>query len=317
MRTHDAVRTEILHGSPEWHEARRGKINISTASSILYPGKQGVYGSPFTEYVRITDELLGKQTADKKVGNEEILEWGTITEPLHLEMLRKRMPELIISPNKSMYQHAKHSFIVGTPDALGFDQMETMIIETKAPVYHEPWEQADCPTGPMTQAMLYASMFDTTKGCIVSALIPPGIKTFKLARNKQWEEWAWAKLEDFWNNNILRGIAPQADASKGLELLEGMQRDTGASVKLPEELKESASRMEVAKSIVKEWEEVEKTCRAKIMQAMAGAEIGQFEDGSGFSYLSQTRNSPAREATTSTYRVFRAIKACKKKDTGL
>ena len=303
-----AVKTDIVHGSREWLMERRGKINISTASSILYPGKPGVYGTPYTEYMRITSELDGKEFVRDTDDNSEILEWGTMTEMIHLDMIRKRMPNLGIHPNRVMYRNSEYPFVVGTPDAMAFEWMDTMIIETKAPVYHAPWEETECPTGPMTQAMLYASMFETTRGSIVSALIPPGIKTYALARNPQWEEWAWMKLEKFWNNHIIPRVAPEPTDARDLQVIESLPREQGLVIKLDEDLRQYALQMEEAKRQIKELEEVERTCRIKILSTMGDAETGLFEDGSGYSYIQQTRNSPAREATTSTFRVFRKVK---------
>jgi hypothetical protein len=116
------------------------------------------------------------------------------------------------------------------------------------------------------------------------------------------------KLEKFWNNHIIPRVAPEPTDARDLQVIESLPREQGLVIKLDEDLRQYALQMEEAKRQIKELEEVERTCRIKILSTMGDAETGLFEDGSGYSYIQQTRNSPAREATTSTFRVFRKVK---------
>lgn len=305
----------IKHGSPEWREARKGKINISTAVNILYPGMPGVRGTPLTEYQRIVSEIEG---TDKPEDHDEelqrILRWGSNSEQFHLDILRDEMSEWLIDRNDTLRMHDKYWFVCGTPDALA--SMEdrasaidytTAVVELKAPINFEPWG-SECPIGPQTQCRLYASMLNADRG-IVSALIPPGVRVYQFERDHAWEDWAWSMLASFWNDHVVQRVPPPAKYAKDMDALKVAERQTGKSVELAEELRMYAEQIEEAKEMIKAGENLEQHARMKILEAMGDAEVARFKDGSGFQFLTQTRTTPAREASTSTYRVFRAIKA--------
>ena len=301
--------TAIKHGSLEWHEARRGKINISTAVNILYPGRPGVRGTPLTEYTRIVSELDGTDEPEEHdEGLADILHWGSSTEALHMSILQRKSPEWEITPNDKLVMHPDIDYICGTPDGFGSNTTlnRRAVVELKAPINFEPWG-SECPTGPRTQCMLYASMCGGDMG-MVSALIPPSVQVYVIPRDGMWEDWAWMMLKLFWTENVMKRVPPAATYDKDMEALKVRAREDGKSVLLPDSLREYAQRMEEAKRIIKTGEEMENEAKMKILDAMGDAETGLFADGSGYQFVSQTRKVPAREAGTSTYRVFRKVK---------
>jgi hypothetical protein len=301
--------SQIKHGTPEWREMRRGKINISTAVNILYPGMTGVRGTPLTEYQRIVTELDGTNKPEEH--DEEladILSWGSNTEALHMSILQRKSPEWEITSNDKLVVHPDMDFVCGTPD--GFATNTTInrraIVELKAPINFEPWG-SECPVGPRTQCMLYASMCGADMG-IVSALIPPTVRVYIINRDGPWEDWAWSTITHFWNEHVVKRIPPAARYAKDMDALKGMDRQKEKSVELGEELRMYAEQLEEGKEMIKAGENLEQHARMKILEAMGDAEVARFKDGTGFQFTTQTRNTPAREASTSTYRVFRQLK---------
>lgn len=295
--------TEILHGSAEWHEARRTKVNASTASAILYPGYPGVRGTPLSEYHRIVDGKHDEPDADLL----KLFNWGNRSEPLHIEMLSDDMEgDWLIVANKRMVRHEKFEWLVGTPDALGTSgDGRKGVFELKAPVYHEPWGD-NCPTGPETQCRLYMMMMDADVG-YVSALIPPEVKVYEVKRDKDWEAWALSVLEEFWTKHVLEKVPPPARPADA-KLLSELHRTERKQVYLSDELLRKMQHMEGMKLQVADLESCIADYRTELLQSMGDAEIAKFSDGTGYSYLSQTRKTPAKEASVSTFRVLKRMK---------
>ena len=303
--------TDIIHGSSEWREARKGKINCSTAASILYPSMRGVRGTPLTEYIRITNELDGKAVAEDVDDDlQELFDWGTKSERLHLEILGDKHPEVLIAANNRMVVHGQYDFIVGTPDAFGqASDGRLSVIELKAPVFHDPWGD-ECPMGPQTQARLYAMMAAAHYG-MVSALIPPSVKVYEFERDTAWEDWATMMLVNFWEEHIVKRVPPPAQYAKDLESLKDMQRVEQKEVALDSSLRMYAEMLAEGKDMADAGEDMQRHARAKILEAMGDAEVGRFAEGDGFTFLTQTRKTAAREASVSTFRVFKQMKAPK------
>ena len=299
---------EISHGSEQWHAFRKGKINISTAVNILYPGKKGVRGTPYTEYLRIVSELDGT-AEDEQLddGMKELFAWGSNSEELHHKMLQEKIEGGMVM-NKSMLQHDTMPYLVGTPDIIGQGPDGSFIVEMKAPVYHDPWGE-DCPVGPQTQCRLYMMIADCDGG-YVSALIPPSVRVYAVSRDREWwEGWATTMLKMFWEEHVEKRIPPAMNYEQDVEAAKAIARQSGKAVDLSDDLLPYVDMMNKGKELAKEGEEMERTGRAKILEALGDAESGSFSDGSGFSFLEQTRKLPAREESVSKFRVLKQIKS--------
>ena len=302
---------DIDHGSAEWHSARKGKINISTAVNILYPGQKGVRGTPYTEYLRIVSELDGTDTPEELSDDmKELFAWGSNSEELHFKMLEDEV-DGVMAMNKKMLQHDAMPYLVGTPDIVGSHYDGNFIVEMKAPIYHDPWGD-ECPIGPQTQCRLYMMIADCDFG-YVSALIPPGLRLYRLSRDRQWwEGWATNMLRMFWEEHIEKRVPPSMNYEKDVEAAKSMARQAGKTVDLSDELLPYADMMAKGKEMVSEGEDMERMGRVKILEALGDAETGRFKDGSGFSFLEQTRKLPAREESVSKFRVLKQLKPSSK-----
>jgi len=302
---------DIEHGSAEWHYARKGKINISTAVNILYPGQKGVRGTPYTEYLRIVSELDGTDTPEELSDDmKELFAWGSNSEELHFKMLQAQLGGGMVM-NKKMIQHDSMPYLVGTPDIVGQGQDGSFIVEMKAPIYHDPWGE-DCPIGPQTQCRLYMMIADCDFGH-VSALIPPGLRLYRLSRDRQWwEGWATNMIRMFWEEHIEKRVPPSMNYEKDVEAAKSMARQAGKAVDLSDELLPYVDMMAKGKEMISEGEDMERMGRVKILEALGDAETGRFKDGSGFSFLEQTRKLPAREESVSKFRVLKQLKPSSK-----
>ena len=99
---------------------------------------------------------------------------------------------------------------------------------------------------------------------------------------------------------------------KDVEAAKSMARQVGKTVDLSDELLPYADMMAKGKEMISEGEDMERMGRVKILEALGDAETGRFKDGSGFSFLEQTRKLPAREESVSKFRVLKQLKPSSK-----
>jgi len=74
------IYTDIIQGTPEWHDIRRGKITGSKTVRIV-PGVKGKYLASRKNYMaKLICEILTGETAEEFISEE--MQWGTDNEPL-------------------------------------------------------------------------------------------------------------------------------------------------------------------------------------------------------------------------------------------
>lgn len=313
----------IKHGTQEWHDARKGKITGSTAAAILAPGQAGVRGTPLTEWRRITQELAGMDLelgappdADDAADDDgdtlsDILAWGSESERLHAELLRKQGWHVDL--NQDLRVDADRPWLAGTPDGTVLADGQRSVLEMKAPVHNFSVWRDEAPMGARVQAAIYMHLLDLDSA-VVSALIPPRPRWHLIVRNDEWEAWALDKLDRFWHDHVLADIPPPATGSDGdLEVLKLIypEHREGTAVRLTDDALVAATRLEHAKAMKKEAEAIEAEAKAIIVAAIGDAEYGILPDGSGFTYRASSRSEPAREARTVSFRTLRFAKQLK------
>lgn len=319
--------TIIKHGTPEWFNARKGKITGSSAAAILAPGQPGVRGTPLSEWHRITTELSGEtpeavaeDTAfdedDQGIDTslQEILDWGSSSEEFHAEMLRRS--GFVVTLNRNLLIDPRREWLAGTPDGMISavdDGTEASVLEMKAPVHNfQAWR--DGPTvGAQIQASIYMHLMDLDSA-IVSALIPPKPRWHTVIRNDEWEAWALDKLDRFWHGNVLADIPPEATGTDtDIETLKLIYPDhqPGLVVRLTDAHLSAVVQLEQAKALKKQAEAMEADAKAAIIAAIGDAEYAVCPDGSGFTYRTTTRNEPPRDARAVQYRTLRFSKNLK------
>jgi len=314
------MKTRIQHGTPEWHAARKGKVTGSTAAAILAPGQSGVRGTPLSEWHRITQELAGEEPEavdlpeddDADAGLQDILAWGSNSEQFHAEQLRRQGWQVTL--NHDLYVDADRPWLAGTPDGTCWgEDGSASVLEMKAPVHNFSAWRDEAPLGARIQASIYMHLLDTDSA-VVSALIPPKPRWHMVLRNDEWESWALAKLDEFWNDHILKGIPPPATPCEAdVEMLKLVYptHQQGVAVRLADDAIVAAAQLEQAKAMKKEAERIESEAKAIILAAIGDAEYGVLPDGSGFTYRTSSRAEPARDARTIQFRTLRFAKQLK------
>lgn len=298
----------IIHGTQDWHFARSGCINVSTAVNILYPGRDGVRGTPLTEYARIVHELangIAEERLDAET--EAMFSWGRESETFHLAQLAVMYPDMSFKENKVMF--SIDDYIKGTPDAFAHDKNgNKFVVEMKAPVQFERWG-SECPIGPQTQCRLYMAMLNVENG-IVSALIPPKPRTYSIVRDRAWEDWALTKIKMFWEDNVMRNIPPEIDWHSGEADIAAYKmlypnHEPGKSVVFNDEQHKVVQRWIANKTRRSELEEMESTDKALIVSWIGDAEIAVLPTGETISYRASVRKFASKPESTSTVKTLR------------
>lgn len=302
----------IIHGTPEWHLARSGCINISNAANILYAGRDGVRGSALSEYQRITHQLRTGMVEEKfDEQTMDVLRWGSESEDFHLDQLAMVYPGVSFWKNSVLKTMPDRHYIKGTPDAFALLNGVNYVVELKAPIQYERWG-SECPIGPQTQCRLYMAMMDVEMG-IVSALIPPKPRTYIIHRSREWEEWALNKLDVFWNEHVIKGVPPpvsdmftEAD-TKALRLIY-QEHQEGSWLSGDELLQSIAIRWSSLKDKRKGLEEEEEQCKQMLIAGIGDHEGVVFPNGTRISYKSSHRKVAGNPGAVTITRTLKLLK---------
>lgn len=291
--------TKIIHGTPEWHLARSGCINISTAVNILYPGRDGVRGTPLTEYARIVHEMANGVTAERLDSETAAMfSWGRESESFHLGQLAVMFPDMAFKANNAMFVMDGMDYIKGTPDAIATDgKVGRYVVEMKAPVQFERWG-SECPIGPQTQCRLYMAMLNYELG-MVSALIPPRPRAYHIVRDRDWEDWALSKLKMFWEENVLKNKPPHIEWATGEADIAAYKllypnHAPGKVVQFNDEQAKIVRRWAENKAKRLTLEAMEESDKAMIAGWMEDAESATMPDGTVITYKSSAGKSAAK-----------------------
>lgn len=136
-------------GSPEWHEARRGRLGGSEIAAVL-----GL--SPFESRFSLWHRKAG---AIGPVEETPEMEWGKRLEPVILGKFAEVHPELDIANQPGTFTHSERTWQVANPDAVAAD----CIIEAKFSLFGDDFGEPGTDEVPVyyrTQALWYADVLE-------------------------------------------------------------------------------------------------------------------------------------------------------------
>jgi putative phage-type endonuclease len=125
-----------------------------------------------------------------------------------------------------------------------------------------------------------------------------GFVMFVVMANVELQEVIRTSSEQFWQDNVLAGVAPDG-VRPSLEILKRMRREPGKVVDVSEEL---AAEYLAATRIAKEAGEHAEKCKAALIESLGDAEGGKWSGGM-FTFFEQSRKETVQQA--STFRVLR------------
>lgn len=306
------VLTLAAPGSPEWLAARTGKIGGTAAVNILCGADRNLrtFGSPLTEFLRLTGRAPDDALADADDELKQILRWGQQSEPLHRAMLAEETHGVFEGP-PGVLQHETIPWLAVSPDGRAtVPGLGRGSLELKAPTRHtvDEWEAG----APVTyQVQGAAVMFvEDLPFCLVSALIPPTTKWAIVKRDPTFEQFMLDTLGHFWTQHVEKDIPPPATFRPidKAALYRLHPRDNGHIVTLPDEF---AAEFVALRSETEALDEIEARVagrKARIAQAIGpntGGRVGPYSA----THKHQTRTVACKSCgvtqSQSEFRVFR------------
>jgi predicted phage-related endonuclease len=320
------VITRAEPGSPDWRQARWGRVTATRGANVLVSAIDGeyVYKSALQEYAAISEELANPIANVEPVDDFEALDdgdepekeesfdeersdrmqWGIDSEPVHLKMLA-RDTGWTFTPEHAVIGHPVLDWLAASIDAF-VSRGETAapgVAELKGTVGYgaRKWENGKQPLLFKTQTAIELVVTELLWG-LLSALIidgyrPPRVQWDVAEYDEKIHDWIIEGLTEFWNG-VQRGVAPKPRATAGdIKALRSLARPQKDHVcYFAPELQEVRNRRELAKAQIKASEQIVKDCDVVLIQAIGEAELGIFDDGTGYTFKSQTRNMKAKEA---------------------
>jgi predicted phage-related endonuclease len=301
-----AVVITPIENREQWLALRSVVVGGSEAGALV-----GVH--PYLTYYGLWARKRGK-IPDAE--DNPAMERGRKLEPVAIEVIRERHPELRITVPHEHY--ADQQFGIGvTPDLLAHDaeRGEGVIqIKSVAPsVFRRDWlGDTDIATPPVwivIQALMEAELTGAKWAAVAALVIDHGIDLYLIdvPVHRGIIETIKSEALKFWEL-VLSGREPDPDYARDGELIRAMlKRDDGSEIDLSgvNELPELLAQRETATALAKQYEEETKAINAHLLHLLGNATRGHFNGG----YISaKTVNRAPYEVKATSYRQLRVVR---------
>lgn len=316
--------------SLEWFRARAGLITASSAASIIAPGSAGVYGTPLTEFQRITAELQGKAIAELPDDESETerdpddesddvateraeLAWGNDSEPLHRELLSKAIAPITLDGRApGVFRHQTLTWLAASPDdGCTCPDLGRGVAELKAPTRFgsHKWH-AGPPIGYVIQHAVQMSVMDVPWG-ILSVLIAPRPRWQRMFADPV----MWQRIEEgltlFWDDCILQDRPPLATSSdKDLAALRALYptSSTRTYFATPEDMP-YIDMLEEGRALASQAEKLDKEAKSHLWSRIGDAGLVVLPGNAGsYTFKSSERHNKPKAASVSVVRRLVRVK---------
>jgi putative phage-type endonuclease len=259
-------------GSPQWHEARAGKMSGSRIAAAA-----GI--SPWTSPFSLFWEMAGLSQPDPS----EAMEWGTWLEPVIIDRFAAKHPEIRVIRNPGTWLHKDRPWQLANPDALlvlpgtGARRRPDCMLEVKTTGYADEWGKPgtdEIPVHYLAQVLWYLDTLGL-RFCIVAVLI--GGNTYR-EYVVEADPATAAELRTIAREFLDRleaGIAPDLDGSDAtFETIKLLHPEIdGSTVDVPDEL---ALQLVRAKSLLVVPTERMNVAKAELAQFMGSAKTAFY-----------------------------------------
>lgn len=282
-----------------WLEARREGLGGSDAAAVL-----GL--SPFTTPLELFAEKLGLVEPQAE---SEAMFWGRILEPAIADRYAEETKRTLAPAAPfTICVHEEHGWLRATLDReilVADGRTVPAPLEVKSTNAYRADDWLDEP--PVHVQVQGQHQLLVTGAAWVSFAVLIGGQTFRwvdMERNDKFIAVMQERLAEFWRRLELNDPPPAGADDK--EVLAALYpKDTGATIALPDEAQQwDIARTEAIENI-KTWTKVRDEAENKLRAAIGEATSGRLLGGGRYSNKAQTTNYPAREATSSTFRVLR------------
>ena len=246
----------------------------------------------------------------------EAVQWGNILEATIAATFAERTGRKVEhNRNADVTSHPDHDFLTATLDAIQIDPVRGIgALECKnvGEYLSSDWKESP-PLKFQVQLQHQLAVTGMPWGSLCALIGGNRLRWFDMNRNERFIERMIDKEAYFWTH-VLDRIPPPVDGTLATEnaLKRLYATVDGATVMLPKFIDDPNGEpmdwdveLLSAKATIKQNEEKRRWIENHLRAAMKTAEVGCVEGGATYTLKATTRHNPAREASTSTFRVLR------------
>lgn len=292
------MKTLTLPDRETWLEARRQGLGGSDAAAVL-----GL--SPFTSPLQLFAEKLGLVEPEPE---SERMYWGRILEPAIADRYAEETKRTLAPAAPYTLSIGERDWMRATLDRVitaadGKDVPAALEIKSTSAFRADDWLEEP----PVHVQIQGQHQLLVTGHAWVSFAVLIGGQTFRycdVPRNDKFIAVLRDRLAEFWRRLELKDPPPAgAEDKEVLAML--FPKDDGTEITLPDEAMQWDIVRTEAIANVKTWSKARDEAENKLRAALGEASSGRLLSGARFSLKQQTTNYPAREASSSTFRVLR------------
>lgn len=207
----------------EWLDARRAGIGGSDVGAIM----------GFNQYKSAYQVFLEKTGQYHEVVDNEAVYFGNALEDFVAQEFAKRTGKKVRRLNK-MLVHPEHDFMLANLDRVVVGERAVLECKTASEYVKEAWEGEEIPASYLCQVHHYLAVTGFEKAYI--AVLVGGNKFIwkEIERDEEFIQILIDREKDFWENHVLKDIAPPIDGSDATnELIKKMYpQDDGTAIML-------------------------------------------------------------------------------------
>jgi len=288
----------------EWLSRRTESLGASESSAALgeHPWK-----SPFELWAEKTGQL-----PPPDLSHNEAVEFGIRLERPIGEAFADRFGRNVEPhPPYTILKHAETPFLSATLDATQapIPQHEgrgVLEIKTAGAFVADEWKDGKAPLGYQVQIQQQMAVAGLSWGTLCVLIGGQKLRHIDIEFDEGFWGVAVVALREFWDCVESRNPPPiDGSVATARALAKLHPEDNGETVELPEEAKDWAEIIKIAKAQEKAISQDKRDAENKIKAAIGDATYGVLPDGSRFSFKTQTRK--AHEVKESTFRVLRRM----------
>lgn len=207
----------------EWLDARRAGIGGSDVGAIM----------GFNQYKSAYQVFLEKTGQYHEEVDNEAVYFGNALEDFVAQEFAKRTGKKVRRLNK-MLVHPEHDFMLANLDRVVVGERAVLECKTASEYVKEAWEGEEIPASYLCQVHHYLAVTGFEKAYI--AVLVGGNKFIwkEIERDEEFIEILIDREKDFWENHVLKDVAPPIDGSDATnDLIKKMYpQDDGTAIML-------------------------------------------------------------------------------------
>ncbi|MGG3677519.1 lambda-exonuclease family protein [Heyndrickxia faecalis] len=255
----------------EWLQERTKGIGGSDAGVILGLNK---YRTAFELWLEKTGQVIPQEV------DSEAIYWGNQMEDVVAKEFEKRADKKVRRSN-FMYSHPKYPFIRANVDRLVVGESAVLECKTASAYLAKEWEGDEIPATYLAQVQHYLGVTGKKKGYIAVLIGGNRFVWKEIERDEELINMIFEAEKNFWENNVLAGVAPELDGSSAAEKYlneKYAKSDPDKEIVLPKDFNAYLEEYKEIKENEKLITTAKKEIENKIKAELKDAEIGRVGD---------------------------------------